>query len=387
MAARHYELASSLLSQDRLTQAGDEIRRALTLIPRWPAALNLSGVIAQRQGRIEDAILIFKKILSFHPDHLTVATNLGNAFLSQGDHRKALRHFDRVLELDSANSKAWAGRSRALLIDDRIKEAYSAALRADECSPKDPETLILLSRLNFKQGQISQGLERARQVGELAWENGQGQRYLGLFLLEHQQFHAALPHLERALELGARDGPLLQSLGYGYLTASQLTKALPRLEESIIADPQNAKSYYLLGIGYEMQGRYAEAVDQLGKVLRLQPSHLEATHRFGVNLYKQGSPDKAWEAFKEVLQREPKRVEALYYQSLILLLKDDYVKGAALLQKLLTLDEQHVAAYFKLAQIYTRLGKKEEARYARKRYETLREEYSTHLRKVVFRIP
>ncbi len=43
-----------------------------------------------------------------------------------------------------------------------------------------------------------------------------------------------------------------------------------------------------------------------------------------------------------------------------------------------------VAAHFKLAQIYARMG---EAEKAKQRYQQLRSEYSTHLRKVTFRIP
>ncbi len=43
-----------------------------------------------------------------------------------------------------------------------------------------------------------------------------------------------------------------------------------------------------------------------------------------------------------------------------------------------------VAAHFKLAQIYARMG---EAEKAKQRYQQLRSEYSTHLRKVTSRIP
>ena len=46
-----------------------------------------------------------------------------------------------------------------------------------------------------------------------------------------------------------------------------------------------------------------------------------------------------------------------------------------------------VAAHFKLAQIYARMGEAEKAAKAKQRYQQLRSEYSTHLRKVTFRIP
>ena len=136
-----------------------------------------------------------------------------------------------------------------------------------------------------------------------------------------------------------------------------------------------------------MQGRYREAAEQLERVLSRQPDHLEATHRYGVNLYKRGDAEQAWEPFGRVLARAPKRVEALYYRSLILFQRTHYRRAEALLKKLLDLDQRHVAAHFKLAQIYARLGEAEKAAKAKQRYQELRSAYSTHLRKITFRIP
>ncbi len=386
-AAQHYERASSLLEQGKLSQAEREIQQALVEVPLWPAALNLAGAIAQRQGRLEEAIQLFEGALALKPEQVAAASNLGYSYLALGKHDKAITQFDQVLRLRPRHSGAWFGRAQALAASGMLQESLKAGHEAESSSPDSPEVLLFLSEVYFRLEQPSQALEKAGQVGRLIWDNGEGLKLLGLSLLQHQQLQEALSYLERALELGTRDGQILQSLGYGYLSSSRLTKALPALEEAIQTNPDKPDGYYLLAIGYEMQGRYREAVEQLEEVLSRRPDHLEATHRYGVNLYKRGAAEQAWEPFGRVLERTPNRVEALYYRSLILFQRSHYKGAESLLQKLLALDQRHVAAHFKLAQIYARTGEVEKAAAAKQRYQKLRSEYSTHLRKVTFRIP
>ena len=130
--ARHYQQASELLAQGELSRAEAEVRRALAAAPRWPAALNLWGIIFRRQGRVQEAVRSFERALALNPDHVAAGSNLGYALLSLGQHRQALARFDRVLELDPNHSAAWAGRARVLLARDDPQEALQAALQSRE---------------------------------------------------------------------------------------------------------------------------------------------------------------------------------------------------------------------------------------------------------------
>ena len=82
-AAKHYERAGSLLEQGKLSQAEREIQQALREVPRWSAALNLAGAIAQRQGRLEESIGLFEQALALKPDQVLSANNLAGAFGQQ----------------------------------------------------------------------------------------------------------------------------------------------------------------------------------------------------------------------------------------------------------------------------------------------------------------
>ena len=76
-AAQHYERARSLLEQGELPKAAKEIQQALVEVPRWPAALNLAGAIAQRQGRLEEAIRLFEQALALKPDQVIAGQQPG----------------------------------------------------------------------------------------------------------------------------------------------------------------------------------------------------------------------------------------------------------------------------------------------------------------------
>jgi tetratricopeptide (TPR) repeat protein len=82
-----------------LKQAGDGSGKA--------AIFNNLGVIAERQGKYEEAITINEKALEIyqktlpanHPLLATSYNNIGNVYTSMGEYSKALSHYEKAIEI------------------------------------------------------------------------------------------------------------------------------------------------------------------------------------------------------------------------------------------------------------------------------------------------
>ena len=315
-AIKHYKETNRLMKQGNLARAVAEVNQALELVPSWPAALNMAGVLAEKQDRLPDAIQFYRKTLLSKPDHLIARYNLGNAYLKSSHYKRALRQFEHILKIDSKSAGAILGKSKVFYRQRRLEDALAAALEADRLSPENTEVKLLLADLFFLLGRPEDGLAQVEQLSPLLTDNSGGLKLLARLLFNYQRFEEAAPLLERIMELGVRDPEVLQSLGHAYLAAGRLKKASPLLTAASQADSTRLDSLYLLGICYEMQGHFAEAVQWFEAVLSERPKHIEAIHHLGLVLYRLGRTFEARDRFLLVLGQDPSRSEALYYLAL-----------------------------------------------------------------------
>ena len=93
----------------------------LLIDPESPIALDLKGVILNKQNQYEKAIDILNKVVENEPDFAIAWYNLSIALKGKGEYQKAKKYLDKAIELRSDLTKAYFERalvSKAL--DDKI---------------------------------------------------------------------------------------------------------------------------------------------------------------------------------------------------------------------------------------------------------------------------
>ncbi len=98
--ARGYNnLGAVYREQDRLQEAIQAYKTALTLKPDFAQAHNTLGSIYLMQGRLEEAIREYQIVLKQQPDLAETHFNLGNAYKHVGRTREAMHKFERALQI------------------------------------------------------------------------------------------------------------------------------------------------------------------------------------------------------------------------------------------------------------------------------------------------
>ncbi len=147
-----FQLAVTHYRQGQLEQAEARCRAALKSQPTHPAGLHLLAMIQFRQGRSDDAVATFDKLLRVQasPDvfnHRGVALQQGQRF------EEALESFDRALKLKPDYAEALNNRATGLKDLGRFEEALQAIDKALAAAPKSVSALC-------NRGEILRSLDR-----------------------------------------------------------------------------------------------------------------------------------------------------------------------------------------------------------------------------------
>jgi Tfp pilus assembly protein PilF len=104
---RDYERALRLHREGRLEAAADIYRRVLAESPdSFQAHFNL-GALLHVQGRVDEAERYYAKAIELRPDYAVAHDNLGNIYHDRGQLAKAIESYKRALQSDPQHFSAW----------------------------------------------------------------------------------------------------------------------------------------------------------------------------------------------------------------------------------------------------------------------------------------
>jgi tetratricopeptide (TPR) repeat protein len=124
------------------------------------------GIVYEQMGRTDEAIAVYRQILSRAGDlTANVANNLGNAYFKRGSITEAEMLYNQALEADRVFALAYLGRANTRMIKNSLQEAVSDYEQYLLLDPKAPqrrsiEQLVFLIKSEFAQA------ERRRLVEE-----------------------------------------------------------------------------------------------------------------------------------------------------------------------------------------------------------------------------
>jgi Tfp pilus assembly protein PilF len=166
----HLNLGNLLSQTGRLAEARMEYHRVLEIDPSYEGAVcNNLGILAAQQEDWEEAIRQFEACLAADAPGTNVLGNLGMAYLRTGRLDDAIVAFRRVLSRSSGNEVVWR-RNLALaylengLLEDAEKEALLVLGRA----PADVATVLMLGKIYARQGKADSAERMWVRAQELA---------------------------------------------------------------------------------------------------------------------------------------------------------------------------------------------------------------------------
>lgn len=266
----------------------------------------------QQNGNVDEAIVLFKKILDKFPNHADALHGLGIAYAQKKQLPQAISYLTQAIQQAPNipgfhNNLANAYKRNGQL--DLAQRHYLEALRLK--SPYS-EANNNLGNVYYLQGLYSEAAEqfkKALRINPALWD---AHFNLANCYLRQDLFLEAKPHLEEVLKYRADHLGAINNLGIIYCLLKQFEAAIPLLETVMAREPSNAESLFHLSIAYASSNQLEKAKQGYIQVLTLNDKHDKAHHNLATLYLHLNDKESALKHYEKAYQLNPHNQTALH---------------------------------------------------------------------------
>jgi tetratricopeptide (TPR) repeat protein len=350
------ERTASLINSNRLQEAEQQLDAILKLAPNEAVALNLLGTVRAKQGRLDDAEVLFMRSIQNDKELVEAYMNLAYLYLLKGQPEKSAVRLKEVLQLQPANADASYRLAWVLLTLGRFDESISVIDAAKQSQPLSVPLLNLLGDAHLKKHDVKSAEEAYLLVLKEQGSNGDALLGLASSAQVRGDVQAASLYLNRAKAVIAESPDLLHKFATVAQNSRLKNEALWALKRAIELRPKEPSYQFELGLAQLMDPvdlQEAEAVFQ--QFLKLQPGNTRGQLYLGYVLLKQKKHAEARVWLEKSIEKETGSPEAFYYLGLVAQEQKENERAIELLTKAIQLAPSYASAHVALGATYLKL--------------------------------
>jgi serine/threonine-protein kinase len=265
-----------------------------------------------------------RKALAIAPNLAEGHSCLGNVYNGQGEYRKAVDEFKQAVTLDSSRDDAVRGLADAYEKLGDVSAAEDAYKRAIALRPQYWAGYNSLGAFYFRQSRYPDAANMFQRVIDLTPENFRGYSNLGAVLLTQGENSKAIHVLERSIEIR----PTLEAysnLGGAYFALRQFSDAAHAYDQGLKLDDRDSLIWGNMGDAlcwtpgrrHEAESAYRKAISIASSKLQVNPR--DATLLAFVATYHAMLEDKssAITYAQRALELAPKDAEVSFRAALV----------------------------------------------------------------------
>lgn len=300
--------AAELARTGRLDEADAICRRVLAQRPAHVPALSLSGLIALRSGRPEEAYRRLSLAAQLDPKNAGSQFNFGECLAAMGRHREAAEAYRRAARLAPRFAPAFAGLGMALFAAGDQADGLDALRRAVALEPGAAEPHINLGVALVTCRKISEALDVLRKAVALAPGHPEAHFNLGAALAESGDSEGAASAYRKALALAPAHPRAANNLGLVLQHQGARREALDLFVQAARTSPAFAEAWYNAGNALKDLGRFAEAEAHYSRALAAGTSDFRVRKNRAHVRLTLGDFAGGWSDYlsREVVRSEPR---------------------------------------------------------------------------------
>lgn len=276
-------------------------------------ALHLHG-----QGRLEEAILVYRKLHRCCPDDLTVAANLASALVRTGNLEEGLNLYQELTRKNEQQPEVWFNFANALQRAGHVSKAQKAFERTLNIAPQFFPAALNLANLVRDAGNTDEAIALYRNA--IAMDPSQPKPRVNLARLLRRLQLSGEAHV--VLHDGVSSESLSPELLYERAILAyeegQLDTAFQTAQQLLDQQPQHGSAYTLIGLVEYERGNVESAVRWWTELARLEPTNPEPHLNLGTLRQKEHRHEQAVGHFREAVRRAPDDLGANLKLGLIL---------------------------------------------------------------------
>ena len=288
----------SLYRQQKLEQV---LNKAQKLTKRYTKSLtlwNLIGASAAQVGKLDEAVLSFKRAILIKPDYAEAHYNMGNALKEQGKLTEAIKAYKSALSIKPDYAEAHLNIGNALKEQGKLTEAIKAYKSALSIKPDYAEAYVNMGNALTDQKKLEKGIELYNKALSLTPDNAEAYNNKGAALYEQERIEEAIEAYKRALSIKPDYAEAYVNMGNALTDLTnqeKLEEAIKFYNKALSITPDDAVIYNNKGVTLQQQAKLNEAIEAYTKALSIKPDYDDAHTNLGFLRLFQGDLEGALE--------------------------------------------------------------------------------------------
>ncbi len=295
----------------RLEEAVCIYSRILSYSPHNSDALHLSGVIAHQQGNNHKAVFLIKRAIDIYSQEPAYYYNLGNALKGAGFFCEALKSYKHALKLNPDYAEAYNNLGVVYNEQNKQDEALICYQKAAQINPDYIEAVCNLGKTYADMRKVKEAFGCYSRAVEIApgcatIHSTAGSIMQGLGMLSKAEIF-----LKKALGIKPDFGEALNDLGTVLRDQGKIDAAEQCYRKAIAIMPHEPEAYNNLGTLHKRRGFLDDAADCYQRALKIDYNFSESHYNLGNVFNKKGEYESALSCYREALRFNPCHPNAL----------------------------------------------------------------------------
>jgi len=393
-----------LIERGELANAEERLLSGVQQYPRSAILYNALGIVYHKQSKMDKAADAFRKALGILPSFTAAQLQLASIDQQQGNRTEAAQLFRSAAD-STTNFEALATAGLGLADCEDYAGAAGVLERAHALRPRAESVTYNLALAQYKSGTPASALESLQSIAaaerqaDVLHLRGKVLEGLGkaegpddltaacrlepdkevfcadaaLAAIQQERFQDAIAVLEPGLEKSPGSLSLLPLMGLSQFRLGRYRDAISSYTAALEKDSSVDASREGLGFLCYVTGDLEKARVVIEEGLKNPKADFYLAHLEAMVLYRL-SPQlrsKALDAVNRALQANGKFPPSYFLRGKIRMDRSDFTGALEDFEHAVELDSSYPLPYYKMAQIYTRQGRRREAEDARRKFSEL----------------
>lgn len=299
--------ALALHRQGQLDRAAQLYRRVLSNQPQQLDALQMLGLAEIGLGNPATALGYFDRAIKLAPGNAILLFNRGLTLLQLQRAAEAVAAFDAALAVDARYAKAVSMKASAQQSLGRFEEAIQTLEQGLAAVPQDAAPALLQQKgsLLYLAGRFDDALRCFEQVLQAVPGSPDALVNMGTTLHRLGRHAEAVAVLDRSLVLNPDAPDALFNRGIALVALRRLPEAIASYSEALRMQPGLVQAWINRGVAHSQLQRYDAAIADLEQALRLQPAHVDTLLNLANAQLDAGQIDQAIQRYDILLKLAP----------------------------------------------------------------------------------
>jgi tetratricopeptide (TPR) repeat protein len=355
------ELANLLLIKKEETKALDLIHQVLVSHPDHIKALSMAGRIYQQQNKLEEAVVVYEKVLQRRPADQGTYLVLGRIYWNTNRFSDAERVFELMTDQLPESYAAYYFYGKALAAQGKLDMAEKALLKSLQLEPSLEEPRFELLKIYQSQNQH----QKTTHVYQSILTNNPDNIDAAFGLAEHyRKIKKPEASLEILKELGRRidsDATVVATLFERYLETKRFEEASWVISGMLNTAEHDSDLHYMAGIACNGIDQDDQALSHMLKVRPGSRFYTNAVVHSAMIFHDSGRIDRAIKVVQTAIENEPDHIDYYLYLGSFYEELERFEDALEVLQQGLVKDNTNGRLHFRTGVVYDKMGRKDES--------------------------